>query len=265
MSQRHEIVSRDGTHLDAAVRVAEAPRAVALLVHGITVDKDEGGMYVRLAEGLADVGIVSARFSFRGHGASGGRSQDMTIAGEVEDLYAAVDWIVRQFDLPLFVVAGSFGAVPTLLADPSRVVERLAGLVLWNPVLDLRATFLRPDLPWGRENFNPSALAKLLRQGHLDVDGTFRLGRELFEEFATLDPRSSFVGGTVPSLVIHGDRDSYVSYSIAADACSERANCEFHSVRGSDHGFDNVEREAEAIGVTIDWISARAAVGADAR
>src|SRR5258705_3334823 len=85
--QRLEVRSSDGVALDAvACDAAGEARGLVVLVHGITVDMDEGGMFVRLADHLAAAGLASVRFSFRGHGASGGRSQDMTVAGEVLDL-----------------------------------------------------------------------------------------------------------------------------------------------------------------------------------
>ncbi len=47
-------------------------------------------------------------------------------------------------------------------------------LVLWNPVLDLRSTFLEPDLPWGKENFRPDQQRLLQTQGFVS-----KLGQEL--------------------------------------------------------------------------------------
>jgi alpha-beta hydrolase superfamily lysophospholipase len=257
----HGVVSADGTVLELVVREpAGEARALVVLVHGITVDLDEGGMYVRLADKLATVGIASVRFSFRGHGRSGGLSQDMTITGEIDDLRAIVHAMVARYPLlPLFVVAGSFGAVPTVLALDYLYERGLKGLVLWNPVLDLRRTFLEPELPWGIQNFNAGAIERLRQTGHLDVDGEFRLGIPLFDEFASLDPQAGFAASTMPALVVHGDRDSYVSYDIARSACAERPRCDFHTVAGSDHGFDSSEREDEAISATVDWLVAQSA------
>jgi alpha/beta superfamily hydrolase len=51
---------------------------------------DEGGMFVRLADRLAAKGFDLLRFSFRGHGHSGGTQIGLTIAGEMLDLQAAL-------------------------------------------------------------------------------------------------------------------------------------------------------------------------------
>jgi hypothetical protein len=61
---------------------------------------------------------------------------------------------------------------------------------LWNPVLDLRHTFIEPSLPWGVENFGPTQQALLSSQGFLLLDGTFTVGRVSFEKMRLYDPRA---------------------------------------------------------------------------
>src|SRR5699024_12642010 len=58
--------------------------------------------------------------------------------------------------------------------------------------------------------------------------------------------------------ILHGDQDTYVSYGIAKAAVSSRNGADFHTIRGSDHGFDSTERENEAIRVSTDWLETRA-------
>lgn len=256
--ERVGLVSGDEVRLDGVVHPAVGDRGlgVVVLAHGITAEMDEGGMFVRLADRLAGVGWTVLRFSFRGHGGSGGTQRGVTVAGEMLDLDAAVGWAAERCGGGrLVLVASSFGAVPALLLSP-YLEGRLGAVVLWNPVLDVRRTFVEPELPWGLENFGPERQGLLGSRGFLVVDGEFELGRVLFEEFRYYGdaPVRSFVSGTTPALVVHGDQDTYVSYEVARDAAAARANCEFHTVVGSDHGFDSREREDEAIDVTARWL-----------
>lgn len=260
-----ELTSVDGLALDAVVhRPAPAVRSLGTVVqlHGINAERDEGGMFVRLADALCERGFRVLRFSFRGHGASAGTSRGVTIAGEMLDLEAAVEYARSGTPGPLFIVAASFGAVSTCLSLP-WLGDLLSGLVLWNPVLDLRRTFLEPELPWGLENFNAESLDRLAQEGSLLLDGEFELGRTLFAEMAKYDPLAAFAGDSTPSLVIHGDQDSYVSFAIAQQAAEARADCAFHTVVGSDHGFDTREREDEAIAVTVDFLVDQAGASHD--
>ncbi|MET8764874.1 alpha/beta fold hydrolase [Lentzea sp. NPDC004782] len=252
--QRVGLTSLDGVRLDAALhRAPDNSRGTVVLAHGITVDLDEGGMFVRLAEQLAVNGFDALRFSYRGHGESGGTQAGVTIAGEVLDLQAAVEHARQELPGPLSIIAASFGAVSTAVSLPwlGGDVERV---VFWNPVLDLRRTFVEPELPWGIDNFNRDQQKFLQENGFLLIDGEYRLGRVMFDEFSRYQPAEDFVRDSRPALMVHGDQDSYVSYDIARDAAAARVNCDFHTIVGSDHGFDSREREDEAIKVTVDWL-----------
>jgi uncharacterized protein len=253
--QRVELTSIDGIRLEAAVHPARAQgqRGVVIQAHGINANMAEGGMFVRLADRLADADFNVLRFSFRGHGGSGGTQRGMTIAGEMLDLQAAVEYVIDRFPGGLSIVASSFGAVSTSLSLP-WLDERLDRLALWNPVLDLQRTFVNPELPWGKENYSLGQQRLLSAQGFLVIDDEFEVGRVLFEEFHYYEPLNYLVASTVPALVVHGDQDSAVSYEIAQQAAVARPNTDFHTVRGSDHGFDTREREDEAVAVTAEWL-----------
>ncbi|MGH3329539.1 MAG: alpha/beta hydrolase [Streptomycetales bacterium] len=255
--KRLELASGDGLRLEVAVHGGDGQSAgTVLLAHGITVDMDEGGMFVRLADRLAEAGFTAVRFSFRGHGGSEGTQAGVTIAGEMLDLQAVFGFAQREFAGPLSVMAASFGAVATCLSLPYLEPD-LRSLVLWNPVLDLTRTFVAPELPWGLDNFGPEPQGLLATQGYLLVDGEFRLGRVLFEEFRHYQPTEYFTGSRVPTLIVHGDRDTYVSYEVAQRAAASRPGTDFHTVMDSDHGFDSREREDQAISQTVDWLRRR--------
>lgn len=254
------LVSIDGLVLDSrlhrpcTVSTGDGLGSV-VLVHGIDADMDEGGMYRWLAEQLAAVGLGVLRFSFRGHGASVGTQRGVTIAGEMLDLDAAVSRARDEFGDPFTLLASSFGAVSALASLPYLRPDRL---VLWNPILDVRRTFIEPELPWGRENFGPEQWAAAMRGGALVIDGSFEVGRTMLTELSRYHVSEAFVGSTMPALVVHGELDTYVSYDIARAAASERAPrapTDFHTVAGSDHGFDSRVREDEAVSVTVEWIS----------
>jgi alpha-beta hydrolase superfamily lysophospholipase len=254
--QQVELTSIDGMRLEAALHPGrgQGRRGVVIQAHGINANMTEGGMFVRLADWLADADFNVLRFSFRGHGGSGGTQRGMTIAGEMLDLQAAVEYVADRFRGSLSIVASSFGAVSTSLSLP-WLGNRLDRLVLWNPVLDLQRTFVTPELPWGKENYSPDQQKLLSTQGFLVVDDEFEVGRVLFEEFHCYEPLKCLVASPVPALVVHGDRDSAVSYEIAREAAAARPDTDFYTVRGSDHGFDTREGEDEAVMVTAEWLT----------
>jgi uncharacterized protein len=255
IENRLSLTSVDGLELDARLHPPAGTETgndsgAVILVHGITVDLDEGGMFHRLADRLVSAGFQVLRFSFRGHGSSAGSQRGVTIAGEMLDFDAAVARVRAESSGPLTVVASSFGAVAVL---ESLRYRRLDRLVLWNPVLDLRRTFIEPELPWGSENFHAEAWRHAMADGALLIDGSFEIGRTMLTELHRYHPGEVFARTTMPALIVHGDRDSYVSYEISLAAARTRG-CDFHTVTGSDHGFDSRIHEDEAIAVTVEWI-----------
>lgn len=242
------ITTSDGLRLEAAWQPA-GERAV-VLAHGITADFTEQGLFVTLAERLAAAGFSVLRFSFRGHGGSDGVPRDLTIAGERLDLRAAVESVGR----PVSLVASSFGAVSATLSAGELP---LRSMVLWQPVLDLRRTFLEPELPRGMQLYGDKT--PLRENGFLDIEGRFELGAPLFAEFAELDPLAAFLAGEVPALVVHGDADEHVSFDIAREAAAKRPGTGWYPVAGAGHGFRDAGEEVVA--ETVRWLSAGHSTG----
>ena len=75
---------------------------------------------------LNSFGFPVLRFNFRGTGLSEGEHADGV--GEVEDVRAALDWLAREFSLPIMSTGFSFGAAVSLRAayDDARVPALIA-------------------------------------------------------------------------------------------------------------------------------------------
>ncbi|MDS0282778.1 alpha/beta hydrolase [Haloarcula onubensis] len=258
------IRTADGLELDCAHHPADGPgRGTVLLAHGITQDMDEGGMFTRLAERLAAAGFDVVRFSYRGHGDSDGRPRGVTIAGERLDVEAAFDHARAAFDGPYFVVAKSFGAVSTCLSL-ERFGDTVAGLVLWNPVLDIERTFVEPQSAWGREHFSDERVAELGESGALAIADGFEIGPVLYEELHRYDPGARLAARSVPALVVHGDDDDIVPYAPTKRVATD-SGADFHTVENTGHAFLTPEGtpatsggEREQDRRTVAWLSERA-------
>jgi pimeloyl-ACP methyl ester carboxylesterase len=249
--------SGDGLRICALAHEVEDARGAVVLAHGITVDKDESagetgiGAFAALAEALVAVGFNVLRFDFRGHGESGGKQEEMTIAGELLDLTAGMDYARRRWNRSAALVGASFGAVSSVLYAAGR--DDLPCLVLWNPVLDLVKTFIEPVCPRPRRSFDAKNTAFLDEHGYLPLDA-FKIGKPLVEEMRSIRPYERMREIVCPALTLHGDLDSYVPYEVARDnaVCNDRS--EFVTVAGAEHGFGARADRDVVIPATVEWM-----------
>jgi pimeloyl-ACP methyl ester carboxylesterase len=253
-----DLETADGLRLESVVHPAARRPGVGSVVaaHDLTLDLDQGGMFMRLAERLSVVGFDVLRFSFRGHGGSQGAQRDVTVAGQVLDLRAATEHVRDQYGGPTSIVAVGLAAVAVLTSLADLGFEP-SGLALWAPVLDPRATFVEPTLRWGVDNLGPQARQRLDQDRFVLIDGEFELGRKLFDEMGRLRPDQVFLSSRVPALVAHGDHDDVASPDVARRLAGSRLNCHFHPVWGADHGFDDRAHEDVVLDVTTSWLTAR--------
>ena len=111
----------------------------ALLLHGFTGTKVEAHrMYVKLSRTLAQHGIASLRFDYRGSGDSAGEFEDMTIRSEIADSLEAIRFLARHKRVNsrrLALIGMSMGgAIAAHVVARER--SRFKTLVLWAPVAE---------------------------------------------------------------------------------------------------------------------------------
>src|ERR1700739_137044 len=88
----------DGFSIAAIHSVTRGAKYVVLWLHGITGDKDEYlGLFKDGADYLADKGLDSLRIDFRGHGKSSGNSLDFSVAGQMLDIKAALNYLENYY------------------------------------------------------------------------------------------------------------------------------------------------------------------------
>jgi pimeloyl-ACP methyl ester carboxylesterase len=244
MIKTHKYKSVDGTPLEGILSLPSRARWFAMMLHGITVDKNEwNGFYEEMAGYLYQRGVGTFRFDFRGHGQSGGSSLDVSILGDVLDIIASTREISTLWQKPLSIVATSFGAGPAIFAA-KQLESRVNRLVLIAPVLDYGMTFLKPVTPWAKNSFTRQALAKVSSNGYLLLDGHFKLSARLIEEFKWLQPWRALQSLSKPVLLIHGDRDSMVPFGASRKYFCRKDAWKFVRLAGADHGYATVGDES---------------------
>lgn len=254
MSYHVRYDSSNNVILDGIIHEAYNPKAVVLMLHGINSDKDEEGLFVKLSKVLVENSYNVFRFDFRAHGMSTGKQKYVTILGETEDLIFSLDWITEKWKLPVFIVAASFGAVSLLNSWKRCSWENIKGIILLNPVLDLQETFLHSNFSWPKKSFNEESYKKLRNQGFFLLDNKLKVGHELMEEITTLKPYKNLSMLDIPILILHGDKDKYVSYDISKKYSDGINKCEFYTLNGADHGFEKKDEQKKVLQIITKWL-----------
>lgn len=230
--------------------------APSLLIasHGITTEKTEEGIYTRFAEQILPPEFDTLLFDFRGHGDSALPSSEVTVAGEILDFMAIVQWAQNQNYRRICHLGTSFGASITLLAASVYDLNFFSRVVFWNPVISFWNTFIEAQVEWGREYFDQANLIDLSNRPFTQIPETdFQISAQMTQELLLLKPEKTRWPQSMPLLIIHGNKDTLVPYEDTqtyAHANDPHVKCEI--LDGVDHGFD--DQIEYAMEITKEWL-----------
>ncbi len=233
-----EIKAADG-HIVPHKTVLNSSDALVVISHGITSDKEEGGLYTEFAERLLAPDFDSLRFDFRGHGESAMPSSEITITGALLDLMAMVQWARSQGYRKLFHLASSFGGSISLLAFARFSFSDFAAVTFWNPVTHYNNTFIEPKVEWAKTFFDQEKVDELAyRPATLIPPKNFVIGPRMAMELLLLHPEETVWPSQPPLLIFHGDADAHVPFSDAATYAKRNPeNVTLRRINGASHGF----------------------------
>ena len=225
-SKKLKFASRDGLRLHGTMTTPSGKVAGAMLmVHGITSDRSEWGIFDLIAEELAKVGVASLRFDFRGHGESSLDEERISLAGIFSDTLAAWDELERKLDsngktLRRYMLGSSFGGGISYAA--ASHIGRIDRSFLLAPVFNYFVDM---------ENCAPKWLADLERKDHFRYND-LKLGRPLANEAMYFDP---LAGHAVPSTIFHGTLDTDVMIGLSREVAARHPNIDLVPVEGAGH------------------------------
>jgi putative redox protein len=226
---------------------AERGAAALILCHGFPAPpkgaRGSGEGYGELAEFIADeTGAAVLTFTFRGCGASAG---DFSLAGWIEDLGTAVDWLTATRKVPVVGVAGfsAGGAVALCRAAKDERIRSVAGFAV-------PATF---------DNWSSDARRFLDSCRELGVIRTKTFPDDFAtwaSDFMTESPRQAIVRmGRRPVLLVHGNEDDVVPVAAARElmaAGGETGEVDVRVLFGAGH---RLRHDPRAIAVLVGWAS----------
>lgn len=232
-----ELISLDGELLSAILTRVEAPVGLAVLVHGITSEKNESGFYTELAAQLAKRGISSIRADWRCHGANHLPSRELSLSGMVNDIAQAANAVRRANPdvAPITsLIAASFGGGASALWA-ARDAASLKSVVLLAPVLDYAADLFRSG-QWKNGELTEAGQRELRETEQIET-GTLPVGRAMVNDIPNQQIPAAIAAIRCPKTIFHGTEDSDVSIELSRPFQRDPFNCALIEVPGVDHGF----------------------------
>jgi dipeptidyl aminopeptidase/acylaminoacyl peptidase len=208
-------------------------------------------MFVKLSRRLAEHGVASLRFDYRGSGDSAGEFEHLSIRSQILDSLEALKFLARQKQVNsrrIALIGMSLGAAIAGYVV-ARERRKIRSLVLWAPVAE--GAGILDDLA------TPEAVASLAQMGVTDY-GANLVGVEFIRQFAEMKPLREVVKSNCPVLLVHGGDDQTVPaehtemYERALR--SPKRIVKKVIVPGADHTFNKHVWEARVIRETVDWL-----------
>ena len=231
--QEVSFVNSRGQNLAGIVRFSEPvePKEypVVIVLHGFNEHKHHD-LTADIANNLVHYGFLTLRFDFHGHGESDGKFEAHTIHQQVDDVFAALDFVS---ELPyadanrVCVVGTDIGGNIALLAAEKDA--RIKALV----VQGARSHFENHINSW----FQPSHIDEMFAKGVYEHHN-FRLRKEYVNSTRQHDVMESLKNMHAPLLILHANNDLRVKIQEARQiflAANEPK--QLQEIEGADHWF----------------------------
>ena len=265
--------SRDSLRLRGSMfRPAEGERfPVAVVSHEFMANRLFTMRYARL---LASLGYAAFCYDFSGGcvvGASQGRTTDMTVFTEMEDLKAVIAYAKAQpYADPdrLLLMGCSQGGLVTALTA-AKPETRAEAIILFYPALSIPDDARKGSMMSAR--FDPADIPETMRCGPM------KLGRDYAASVLDLDPFSAISAYRGDVLIVHGNADelvdisysrrAYDAYRAAAETALQAGEIAampriaFHEVDGAGHIFLRPKHDQDAVRAVTAFLADRRGEG----
>lgn len=220
-----------------------------IMAHGLRIDKDEGGIFIRAADKLTKLKTAAFRFDFRGCGESSGKFADKTISNDIEDLSNAFKFMKKQGYKEFGLLGASFGGGSAVLLLKNHP-QLIKSLVLWSPALNYKSGIKKLVIPWLEEK-----IKEVFYQRSFRIEAErFDFSKDLIIQMIKYKPYKALEKIICPTLILHGDKDEKVPLEDSVKYHQLiRGPHKLEIIKNSLHGFHNPVSEKEAIRLTYNF------------
>jgi alpha-beta hydrolase superfamily lysophospholipase len=269
MTDEFEFSATDGLKLFGRKWVADDPKALVCIVHGLG---EHSGRYQHVARRMNEAGLTVYAFDLRGHGKSEGKRGHADYEDLMNDITVFLNTCMREYpDIPLFLYGHSLGGNLVINYGLKRK-SPVKGIISTAPFLKLTkevptvlvafARFLNrvyPSLTLSN-GLDPSDLShdpQVVKAYQDDPLVHDRISARLFIQSYdagrwALENAFSF---SLPLLLMHGDEDKITSFEASREFAQKAGKvCTFKAWKGMYHEIHNEPEWKEVVQFTISWV-----------
>lgn len=216
-------------------------KGTIIFVHGFKGFKDWGAHNI-IATWFAANGYRYLKFNLSHSGVTPENPNDVTdmeafasntISIELFDLNAVIDYTSQNFfDLPIYLVGHSRGgglAIVTAAKD-----KRVNKLITWSAISDFSSL-------WKKEQEKEWISTGRIHVVNARTKEEMRLNKTLLYDFQEnkdeFDILKSAEKVSIPWLILHGDQDVNVDFSVAQQLAQRQIRARIHKIEGANHVY----------------------------
>ncbi|CDQ18650.1 alpha/beta hydrolase [Halobacillus karajensis] len=219
-----------------------------IMCHGFRSNRSSRGRFDRFAKTFNKLGYHVLRFDFGGCGES--ENRPLSVAGEIADLKAAIQYAVSNGFTEIILYGHSLGARICLECyHPRYIIAMILTGAGTGPVL----------YDWGKE-FSPSQLEELRETGNMrqPVQDPFReevmISEQMLLDFEEVNQYDLLSRITCPTLLIHGDQgEEEILMPLTKKGMKWLpSSSRLHIIEGAPHSFEGYLDQVEQ--KSIEWL-----------
>jgi pimeloyl-ACP methyl ester carboxylesterase len=229
-------ISGDYTYDDGAAHLN-----TIIFIHGFKGFKDWGAHHL-VADYFANNGFRYLKFNLSHSGVTQAQPKDVTdlekfanntVSKELFDILKVLDYTTSLFsDSPISLVGHSRGGGLAILQ--TAMDERINNLITWSSIADFSSL-------WKKEQEKDWLENGVIYVENARTKEKMPLNKTLLEDFRSHEQEYSILNAAeqvdVPWLIIHGDNDVNVDFSVAQNLAQKQLNAQIQKIEGANHVF----------------------------
>jgi len=222
-------------------------KLIVILCHGFTTSKDNSTNR-KLEEILNEKDIATLRFDFFGHGESEGDFAEITVSEGADDTLRAIDYLKALGYSKIGLFGGSFGGITSIMTTSKT--KDLCMLALKSPVVNYKERDLivksKEELEqWKKDGYREYVDGK---------DNKHKLNYTFFEDYDNNDGYAVATKITIPTLIVHGDKDESVPVEQSIKVSDILSDCTLEIIPEANHHYSGEGHFDRMIKLVSDFI-----------